>query len=98
MLSSDRFGIDQESCCPGLLPGQMCPMHHRSATDRSTCKMESACAHHDAALLTLLAVGVLTAPAPSIHAGSRTEAIPVMALPTAARATHPDAPPPKPLV
>ena len=31
---------DEEKCCPGLLPGQVCPMHHTKEGER-TCKMRS---------------------------------------------------------
>jgi len=96
-LLSDNFGIDQATCCPGIGPGQVCPMHHHSAADRKTCKMESACAHHDAALLTILAVGVLPpAPAPAV-AVSDAAAPFASAASTLARAATPDVPPPQPL-
>ena len=29
---------DDDECCPGLLPGQVCPMHHTKAGEK-TCKM-----------------------------------------------------------
>jgi hypothetical protein len=97
-LVSDGFGIDQASCCPGIGPGQFCPMHHKSAADRAgdkTCKMESACAHHDAALLTILAVGVLP-PAPIVVVSmSNTESLGAIASSTRARVVVPDAPPPR---
>jgi hypothetical protein len=98
-LVSDNFGIDQASCCPGIGPGQYCPMHHKSgaerAGDKRTCTMESACAHHDAALLTILAVGVLP-PAPIAAVSmSDTESLRAIASSTRAQAFVPDAPPPR---
>lgn len=52
---------DEEKCCPGLLPGQICPMHHTKEGER-TCKMRSACAGTDAALVALAGgIGVLPA-------------------------------------
>ena len=98
MLVSDAFGIDQAICCPGLGPGQVCPMHHHTTGDRSTCKMESACAHHDAALLTILAVGVLPATSAAARPGSAPAAFSTIAPSTISRAAVPDLPPPRLLV
>src|SRR6476469_4813782 len=51
---------DDEKCCPGLLPGQVCPMHH-TREGKATCKMRDACARADAALVALAGgVGVLS--------------------------------------
>jgi hypothetical protein len=94
-LVSDAFGIDQASCCPGVAPGQMCPMHHHGAADKKTCKMESACAHHDAALLTILAVGVVQAAIHPVAPVSHSPARFVSATATVARAVIPDVPPPQ---
>src|SRR5579884_2186412 len=97
-LVSDRFGIDQENCCPGIAPGQFCPMHHHAAGDRTTCKMESACAHHDAALLTILAVGILPPASCSIAGAAAASAVRPSEPTAASRAAVPDAPPPKSLL
>jgi hypothetical protein len=43
---------DDEKCCPGLLPGQVCPMHHTKEGER-TCKMRATCAGTDAAIIAL---------------------------------------------
>jgi hypothetical protein len=43
---------DEEKCCPGLLPGQVCPMHHTKEGVR-TCKMRSVCTGTDAAIIAL---------------------------------------------
>jgi hypothetical protein len=43
---------DDEKCCPGLLPGQVCPMHHTKEGER-TCKMRAVCAGTDASLVAL---------------------------------------------
>ena len=102
-LFSDSFGIDQASCCPGIGPGQICPMHHKSTAEKNsaktTCTMESACAHHDAALLTILAVGVMppvssAAPMPVPNARSPL----ALASTPIARAVVPDLPPPQRLL
>jgi len=97
-LVSDNFGIDQASCCPGIGPGQIRPMHHKSAADKTTCKMESACAHHDAALLTILAVGVLPPSSLTIASvAASAESIAMVTTSTLSRTSIPDAPPPKTL-
>jgi hypothetical protein len=84
-LFSESFGIDQATCCPGLAPGQVCPMHHKRAGDR-TCQMESACAHHDAALLTILATGAVPPSVPAIAFVSES---------TLSQDPTPDLPPPR---
>ena len=43
---------DEEKCCPGLLPGQVCPMHHTKEGER-TCKMRSVCTGSDASIVAL---------------------------------------------
>jgi hypothetical protein len=60
--------IDDDKCCPGLLPGQVCPMHHTQEGKR-TCKMRSACAGSDAALFALAGgAGVLPQSTPLVNA------------------------------
>src|SRR3954451_22432509 len=59
---------DEEKCCPGLLPGQVCPMHHTKEGVR-TCKMRAVCTGSDAALIALGgALGVVPAPTPAVNA------------------------------
>ena len=94
-LFSDSFGIDQASCCPGIAPGQTCPMHHNRAADRSTCKMESACAHHDAALLTIFVTGILPTPRVAIGTNAGHAAVVTIRPSTLLRGARPDAPPPR---
>src|SRR3954463_13916970 len=56
---------DEEKCCPGLLPGQVCPMHHTKEGVR-TCKMRASCAGSDAALIALgSAPAALPTPTPA---------------------------------
>lgn len=92
-LFSDEFGIDQADCCPGVGTGQVCPMHHHAAG--TTCRMESICAHHDAALLTIVAVGVLPSPAASIVSIATSESLGVTVPSARSRAVVPDLPPPR---
>lgn len=93
-LFSDSFGIDQATCCPGIAPGQVCPMHHKRAGDR-TCQMESACAHHDAALLTILATGAVPSSIQTIASIACIDAIPLGPDSTLSQAAAPDLPPPR---
>jgi hypothetical protein len=86
---------DEEKCCPGLLPGQVCPMHHTREGVR-TCKMRDACGRADAALVALAGgVGVLppaTFVVSSFELGDALRG----ALPSAiARACRPESPPPR---
>ena len=95
MLVSDRFGIDPATCCPGVGPGQVCPMHHHTAGDRSTCTMERECAHADSALLTILAVGTMPPSSATLASAHHTEFVSPIAATSQSRAVVPDAPPPR---
>jgi len=86
---------DEEKCCPGLLPGQVCPMHHTREGVR-TCKMRDACGRADASLVALAGgVGVLplaTFAVSSFDLGDAVRAV----LPSAiVRAYRPESPPPR---
>jgi hypothetical protein len=86
---------DDEQCCPGLLPGQICPMHHRREGE-PTCKMRDACAHADSALVSLAGIVGLLPPAPSVvnafETGDQLTAIAESAI---ARLHRPESPPPR---
>lgn len=86
---------DEEECCPGLLPGQVCPMHHTKADER-TCKMRDACARTDAALVALAGgIGVLppaTAVVNTFDPGDLLRPAPRSAI---LRAYRPESPPPR---
>lgn len=43
---------DEDECCPGLLPGQVCPMHHTKKSE-PTCKMRAVCTGTDASVVAL---------------------------------------------
>jgi hypothetical protein len=86
---------DDDVCCPGLLPGQICPMHHR-VEGKSTCKMRDACGRADASLVSLAGtVGLLpsrTVVVSTFVSGDRLGAM----IPSAiARAYRPESPPPR---
>ena len=82
-------------CCPGLKPGQVCPMHH-TREGVQTCAMVSPCGASDTALLPLVAgAGLLpSAQAVASIAFSAQLILPVTAL-AIARAERPDSPPPR---
>jgi len=86
---------DEEKCCPGLLPGQVCPMHHTKEGER-TCKMRNACAKSDAALVALAGgIGVLppaTAVVNTFDPGDRLRPTSRSAI---LRAYRPESPPPR---
>jgi hypothetical protein len=85
----------QRKCCPGIAPGQLCPMHH-AREGGGTCVMRGTCHGTDTALLSLftgagipashtIAVGLI----PTADCVEPTTAAP------AARAEIPDPPPPR---
>jgi hypothetical protein len=69
--TASQAAVDDDECCKGLAPGQMCPLHkHRPAAPRDThrdeaggCAMRSGCAPVDPALISLgFGLGILAAP------------------------------------
>jgi len=83
-----------EDCCPGVAPGQVCPMHHTKAGIRH-CVMRNACAPDSVALIAL--AGLLSVPrtssvttaAASVQIVSPAVETPVL------RVDAPDSPPPR---
>ncbi len=87
--------VDDDICCPGLKPGQMCPMHH-AREDKSTCKMRGACGRADAGLVSLAGiVGLLTEPTAVVNAFDPGAAVDCAALSALLRAYRPESPPPR---
>jgi|tagenome__1003787_1003787.scaffolds.fasta_scaffold20330100_2 hypothetical protein len=90
--------VDDEDCCPGLAPGQMCPMHHVRKGERKepACKMRDACGRTDAALVSLSGVvGLLpqaTADVSHFAVGAFVAAVTPSAI---SRAYRPESPPPR---
>jgi hypothetical protein len=86
---------DEEKCCPGLLPGQVCPMHHTKEGVR-TCKMRASCSGSDASLIalasSLAAVPVATSPVSTFDLSARLRPAQPSAL---GRAARPESPPPR---
>lgn len=94
--SRSAAGTDsRESCCPGVAPGQACPMH-RTATGAKTCVMRNACAPSPSVMLTLLGgLGLLpplTSTLTALVAGDVPPSDPSAAI---ARAELPESPPPR---
>jgi hypothetical protein len=86
---------DDEKCCPGLLPGQICPMHHKREGDR-TCKMRDVCERADAALVSLVGVvGLLQRPTVTVSVFDIGAAIAPSVPSAIARAHRPESPPPR---
>ena len=82
-------------CCPGLKPGQVCPMHH-TREDIQTCAMVSTCDPSHAALLPLVAAAGLLPQAQAVAPidFSVQSVLPLTAR-AIARAERPDSPPPR---
>jgi hypothetical protein len=86
----------EDACCPGVAPGQVCPMHH-TREGAKHCVMRSACASGTTALLTLVGgVGLLPSLTSSaVDTLAQAGAAPRLASATIARAELPESPPPR---
>lgn len=86
---------DEEKCCPGLLPGQVCPMHHTKEGER-TCRMRSVCTGSDASLVALAgglgAMPLSTASVSIFDLGDLPRRAPQ---PAVLRSDRPESPPPR---
>ena len=70
--ASQAVGVDDDECCQGMAPGQICPLHkHRHAPPKSThsdgapdnCAIRGGCGNIDPALLSLgFGLGVVDPP------------------------------------
>jgi hypothetical protein len=86
---------DEEKCCPGLLPGQICPMHHTKEGER-TCKMRNACARSDAALIALASgIGIVPDLTLTVSVFDSGTFVAAFAPSTILRAHVPESPPPR---
>jgi hypothetical protein len=87
---------EEHDCCPGLLPGQLCPMHHRTAAGKNECKMRSACAPADAMLVALAAGAGMVPRATTVVSSFEPGDVVAPLAPTAvARTSRPESPPPR---
>lgn len=85
----------EHACCPGIGPGQMCPMHHTREGLR-TCTMSGTCAAGDLALLSLtFALGVPVPAANAVRLVTATDLVPPTAPAPIVRAEIPESPPPR---
>jgi hypothetical protein len=86
---------DEEECCPGLLPGQVCPMHHVKKGER-TCQMRSVCTDTDATLVALPSgLGVMPAATVSVNTFKLSEPPRPAVRPAILRSDRPESPPPR---
>ena len=86
---------DEEKCCPGLLPGQICPMHH-TREGVKTCKMRNACTRSDAALIALAGgVGTLPPQTPTVNVFDSSSFVSPLTPSAILRAHVPESPPPR---
>lgn len=85
-----------DACCPGVLPGQVCPMHHTREGGKH-CVMRSACTSSTAALLTLVgSVGLLPSSASSsVDVLAVSGSAPLFASAAIVRSELPESPPPR---
>ena len=87
---------EEHDCCPGLLPGQLCPMHHRTAAGKNECKMRSACAPADAMLVALAGgAGMLPRATAVVSTFEPGDAVAPLALTVVAHTSRPESPPPR---
>jgi len=85
----------QTKCCPGVGPGQVCPMHHTKEGEPE-CVMRSMCGHADAALISLAGgLGLLPHLSTSLVTLQSLDAMSAMTPSALARADRPDSPPPR---
>ena len=88
-------GSGEDSCCQGLLPGQVCPMHH-TRPSTSTCKMRGACGRSDSALFSLSGgIGVTPPPTSAVTPFAPRELVSPATVSLVARVRSPEAPPPR---
>jgi hypothetical protein len=86
---------DEEECCPGLLPGQVCPMHHAKKGE-PTCQMRSSCAGCDTAIISLaIGAGAPPSSTPAVSTFDLGERIVLAPQSSTLRSDRPESPPPR---
>jgi hypothetical protein len=84
-----------DECCPGVAPGQVCPMHHAKEGGR-TCVMRNACSQSNAALLVLSGgIGVPPRATAAVAVAIDVESVSLTESTTFARTSRPESPPPR---
>jgi hypothetical protein len=86
---------DEEKCCPGLLPGQVCPMHHVKEGER-TCKMRGVCTGTDASIVALAAgLGAMPVATAAVTPFALGDSPRLTLQSTILRSDRPESPPPR---
>jgi hypothetical protein len=83
-----------DACCPGVAPGQVCPMHH-TKEGAATCVLRNACGSSPAGLLTLIGTPGLLPASPIVDSLVRCDLVPSTLAPASARTERPESPPPR---
>jgi hypothetical protein len=85
----------EDDCCPGVAPGQMCPMHHTKEGTRK-CVVRGACDTSHAALLALSGgLGLPSLATSPIVRPPSADRIALSRPTTIVRAARPESPPPR---
>jgi hypothetical protein len=93
--SLPAVGAIADDCCPGVAPGQVCPMHHTKEGGRK-CAMRSACSPDSAALVSLSGiVGLPSRAFTKLAESSLSSSLGQRESATLARSTRPESPPPR---
>ncbi len=86
---------DEEECCPGLLPGQVCPMHHAKKGE-PPCQMRGSCVSGDTAIISLaVGAGVPASPTPTVSIFDLGERVFPAPQSSILRSDRPESPPPR---
>jgi hypothetical protein len=86
---------DDEKCCPGLLPGEICPMHHTKEGER-TCKMRAVCTGTDVSLVALAGgLGAVPRSTTAVNVFVPGDFARLAPRPAILRTARPDSPPPR---
>jgi hypothetical protein len=86
---------DSHACCPGVGPGQICPMH-KTREGASRCTMTSACQASDATLLSLFtSIGITPPSSVTVDASSAGDRVLALVEQSIVRASAPDPQPPR---
>lgn len=100
--------VEDDACCKGMAPGQMCPMHkHRSGTGhgsnqqthgsraKTDCAMKGTCLPSDAALLSLSTGAGLLPSTFTLQDQPLTSPVPELLIAAQTHVEWPDSPPPR---
>jgi hypothetical protein len=94
LAAAARIVTSADECCPGVAPGQTCPMHHSREAAR-TCRVSNACSASGAFAWLFGIVGLPVPTAPLSTAPVVVRAAGLTAAPLLSLSLVPDAPPPR---